>query len=167
MNWYSNYRVQMVLWSISHGSTLQLQGGCYINNYGTINMQRGLALDNAHVSASQPNILINASASSVFSLPYDWLVINNPYSWFVNNGKANMHGIVTDPLSSQASVCLGKSSQTLMTVLVNNARNSYAAPVGPACLSVNEHSYLCETVTGDAALDACLAPTHVARPVGR
>ncbi|HVU96526.1 MAG TPA: T9SS type A sorting domain-containing protein [Puia sp.] len=142
-------------------TTLQLQGGCYLYNYGTITVHRGFALDNAHVSASQPNIVINATSSSVFSVPYDWFVINNAYSWFVNNGKADMHGIVTDPLSAAGSVCLGSGSQTAMSILINNAPNPYAAPSGPGCVSVHDHSYICESVTVDAGVRACLSASHI------
>jgi len=143
------------------GTTLQLQGGCYVYNYGTINVYRNLALDNAHVSAAQPNVFINASALSVLDISYDWFIINNPYSWFVNNGKASFHGIITDPLSARGSICLGDKSQTYQTVLINNAPNAYATPSGVSCLSVNEHSYLCDRVTADPGLDACLSTSHI------
>jgi hypothetical protein len=143
------------------GTTLQLQGGCYVYNYGTVTCYRNLALDNAHVSAVQPNVFINAGAASVLDISYSWFVINNPWSWFVNNGKASFHGIITDPLSSAGSVCLGDKSQTYQTVLINNAANAYATPAGLSCLSVNEHSYLCNRVTADPGLNACLGAAHI------
>ena len=143
------------------GTALQLQGGCYVYNYGTIISQRTIALDNAHVSALTPNVFINASDSSMLDVPYNWFVINNPYSWLVINGKANFHGIITDQLSSAGSVCMGNKSQTYQTVLINNAKNTYSIPSGAACLSVNEHSYLCSSVTPNSGLNACLSSTHI------
>ncbi|MBS1662368.1 MAG: T9SS type A sorting domain-containing protein [Bacteroidetes bacterium] len=143
------------------GTALQLQGGCYIYNYGTINVQRTLLLDGAHVSTSQPNIVVNASTSSVLTVAFDWLVINNPYSWFVNNGKLTTHGVVTDPQSGAGSVCLGPSSQISMSILVNNAPNTYTAPSGPGCINVLDHSYICESVTSNSNVRACLSSTHI------
>ena len=143
------------------GTTLQLQGGCYVYNYGAITSYRSVALDNAHVSAAQPNVFINAGASSVLDISFNWFVINNPYSWFVNNGNAAFHGIITDPLASAGSVCLGDKSQTYQTVLINNAANTYATPSGLSCLSVNEHSYLCDRITADPGLNACLSTAHI------
>jgi hypothetical protein len=122
---------------------------------------RNVALDNAHVSAAQPNIFINATAASVLDISFNWFVINNPWSWFVNYGKAGFHGIITDPLSSPGSVCLADKSQTYQTVLINNAVNAYATPSGFSCLSVNEHSYLCNRVTADPGLYACLSAAHI------
>lgn len=143
------------------GTTLQLPGGCYVYNYGTLTSYRSVALDNGHVSAAQPNVFINAGASSVLDISFNWFVINNPYSWFVNSGRAAFHGIITDPLASPGSVCLGDKSQTYQTVLINNAANTYATPSGLSCLSVNEHSYLCDRITADPGLNACLSSAHI------
>lgn len=144
--------------TITSGPALQMQGSCYVYNYGRIALQRGLVLDNAHVSAMQPNVFINAGVSSSLEMLFDWLVINNPYSWFVNQGKASMHGIVTDPLSAAGSVCLGNKSQVYMAVLINNAAKTYTAPYGPACVAVSDHAYICEGVTADATVNICMGP---------
>ena len=146
--------------TITSGPALLMQGGCYVYNYGTINLQRGLVLDGAHASAAQPNVFINAGTASVLSLLFDWMVINNPYSWFVNEGKASMHGIITDPLSSAGSVCMGLKSQIYQSVLINNAAKTYTAPYGPACVSVSSNAYICEQVTADANMYACLGPSE-------
>jgi len=143
------------------GTTFQLQGGCYVYNYGTITSQVSIALDNAHVSALNPNVFINASDSSMLDVPYNWFVINNPYSWLVINGKCNSHGIITDVLSSAGSVCLGNKSQTYQAVLINNSKNAYVVPSGTACVSVSQHSYLCASVTASVGLNACLSNTHI------
>jgi hypothetical protein len=90
---------------------------------------------------------------------FDWLVINNPYSWFVNEGKASMHGIVTDPLSAAGSVCLGNKSQVYMAVLINNAAKTYTAPSGPACVAISDHAYICEGVTADVTVNICMGPS--------
>ncbi|MBS1602335.1 MAG: T9SS type A sorting domain-containing protein [Bacteroidetes bacterium] len=147
--------------TIGGSTTLQLSGGCYVYNYGTVTIQRSLSLDNAHASPVNPNVFINASTSSVLTVPFDWFVINNPYSWFVNNGTASMHGIVTDPQSAAGSVCLGAGSQTAMSTLINNAPGAYNAPSGGACVSVQDHSYLCENLTSSGSVRLCLSPSHI------
>lgn len=146
--------------TITSGPALLMQGGCYVYNYGTFNLQRGLVLDGGRASVSQPNVFINAGIASTLSLLFDWMVINNPYSWFVNEGKASMHGIVTDPNSAAGSVCMGLKSQIYQSVLINNAYHTYTAPSGPACVSVSNNAYICEQVTGDATMYACLGPTE-------
>jgi len=145
--------------TITSGPSLLMQGNCYVYNYGKVVLQRGLVLNGTYASATQPNVFINAGASSVFDMLFDWMVINNPYSWFVNEGKASMHGIVTDPQSAVGSVCLGFKSQVYMSTLINNAPKTYATPSGAACVAVSDHAYICETVTADAMLNICMGPS--------
>jgi hypothetical protein len=145
--------------TVTSGPALLMQGNCYVYNYGRMVLQRGLVLDNAHASVTTPNVFINAGVSSTLEMLFDWLVINNPYSWFVNEGKASMHGIVTDPLSAAGSVCLGNKSQVYMGVLINNAAKTYTAPSGPACVAVSDHAYICEGVTADATVNICMGVT--------
>lgn len=144
--------------TITSGPSLIMPGNSYVYNYGKIVLQRGLVLNNT-ASATQPNVFINAGASSVFEMLFDWMVINNPYSWFVNEGKASMHGIVTDPQSAVGSVCLGDRSQVYMSTLINNAPKTYAVPSGAACVAVTDHAYICESVTASATLNICMGPS--------
>lgn len=142
------------------GYGLQLKGNCAIYNFGTLECVRNLSLDRDNVTASTPNILINASASSFFKMSNQYFVINSPYSWFVNNGRAEFHGLITDPQSVAGSVCLGNGSETDMTVLYNKIRHSYIAPSGTACLRVTQFSQFYDTLTADPGIRTCLGPTH-------
>jgi hypothetical protein len=142
------------------GSGLVLRGNSAIYNYGRFQCIRNLSLDNTYASATKPNVILNVLPSSDFKMSNQYLVINNPYSFFVNNGKADFHGIITDPGSATGAVCLGNGSQTKMTVFYNRKFNSYAVPSGSACLNVSEYSQMYDSVTTSPNLNTCLGPTH-------
>ena len=142
------------------GAGLQLQGNCAIYNYGTLEVQRNLSLESGHASSSQPNLLINALNTSVFTMSNQYLVINNADSRFVNNGQAEAWGIITDAQSTKNAVCLGNNSSTKMAVLINKVPDSYTVPVGTACVHVFQFSQFFGRLTGDKGLLACLPATH-------
>ncbi|MBS1564215.1 MAG: T9SS type A sorting domain-containing protein, partial [Bacteroidetes bacterium] len=144
------------------GTTLQLMGGCYIYNYGSMTVLRNLALDNGHVSPANPNVLINATSSSSLSIPFTWFVINNPYSWFVNNGKTTAAGIITDPAAAPGCVCLGDKSITQQNQLLNKALNPYLTPSGVSCMSVSSYSSICDRVASGMGTSICLSSSFSA-----
>lgn len=141
------------------GAGLVLKGDSYIYNYGTFEVQRNLSLDNG-ATAATPNILINATAASVFKMSNQYFVINNAFSWFINNGSAEFWGIITDSQASPASVCLGNASSTRMAVLINKIADTYRVPVGTACLNVYQFSQFNNKLTTDPGLLTCLGSGH-------
>ncbi len=143
------------------GSGLALKGNSCLYNYGTLEIQRNLSLENGWATAAKPNVVINATLTAIFKMNNQYFVINNANSWFVNKGKAYFHGIITDPQSVANSVCLGKGSETVMTVLYNKVKNTYFAPEPFACVSVSEFSQLWDTLTtANPYIHLCLGPTH-------
>lgn len=143
------------------GAGLPLRGNSYIYNYGTFEVLRNLSLENGWATPAKPNVIINATATSVLKMNNQYFVINNASSWFVNKGKAYFHGLITDPQASVNSVCLGKGSQTIMTVLYNKVKNSYFAPEPFACVNVSEFSQLWDTLTTvNPYINMCLGLTH-------
>jgi len=142
------------------GYGLGLKGNSYIYNYGTLEVMRNLSLENGWATSAKPNVLINASLASVLKMQNQYFVINNANSWFVNRGKAEFHGIITDPQASPKSVCLGSGSETKMTVLYNKVKNSYFAPEPYACVSVSEYSQIWDTLTNNHYINVCLGMTH-------
>jgi len=141
------------------GAGLQFKGDCAIYNYGTCEIQRNLTLEN-NATAATPNIVANALGSSVFKMSNQYFVINNANSWFVNSGRAEFWGIITDPQSVAGSVCLGMSSTTTMAVLINKVANTYSAPSGNACVRVSQYSEFYGRLTSDPSLFACLGSGH-------
>ncbi|MGC4099833.1 T9SS type A sorting domain-containing protein [Ferruginibacter sp.] len=143
------------------GYGLGLKGNSYLYNYGTLEILRNLSFENGWATAAKPNVLINATTNAVLKMNNQYFVINNAYSWFVNKGRAYFHGIITDPQASPRSVCMGKSSETVMTVLYNKVKNSYYAPDPYACLSVSEFSQLWDTLSNaNPFIHVCLGLTH-------
>jgi len=145
---------------IGSGAGIVLRGNSSIYNYGTLEVMSNLVLDNSWASATKPNVLINATTSSVFTMSFQYFVINNPYSFFVNNGRADFHGIITDPAAASGSVCLGNSSQTTMRVLYNKSKKPYVAPTGTACVQVSQYSQFTDTLTASPNINVCLGPSH-------
>lgn len=142
------------------GAGLVLRGNSAFYNYGTLEIQRNLSFDGGWASAAKPNILMNVRNGSVFNMPNQYFVINNKDSWFVNNGRANFWGIITDPNAPANGVCLGSGSTTYMNVFYNKARYSYNAPSGAACVSIVQYSQLYDTVTNSANINLCLRSSH-------
>jgi hypothetical protein len=142
------------------GYGLALKGNSYLYNYGTLEVRRNLSLENGWTSPTKPNVLINATRTAVFKMSNQYFVINNAHSWFVNKGKADFHGLITDPQAMPGSVCLGRGSETIMTVLYNKVKFSYIAPEPYACLSVSEFSQIWDTLTNNPYINVCLGATH-------
>ncbi|MES1225755.1 MAG: T9SS type A sorting domain-containing protein [Bacteroidota bacterium] len=141
------------------GSGLQFKGDCAIYNYGTCQIQRNLSLEN-NASAATPNIVMNALSSSIFLMSNQYFVINNAFSLFVNNGRAEFWGIITDQQSVATSVCLGNGSSTKMAILINKIANTYTVPSGIACVNVYQLSEFYGQLTSNPNLFACLGSTH-------
>ncbi|MBC7904823.1 MAG: T9SS type A sorting domain-containing protein [Gemmatimonadaceae bacterium] len=142
------------------GYGVVLKGKCAFYNYGTLQSVRNISFDNGWASPSKPNIIINATPASEFKMSNQYFVINNANSWFVNKGKADFHGLITDPQCQPGVVCLGLASETKMTVLYNRVKNAYVAPEGSACLNVSEYSQIYDTLTRFPQINVCLGPTH-------
>lgn len=141
------------------GAGLTLNGNCAIYNYGTMDVQRNLSLD-AGATASTPNIIINATPTSVFRVPFQYFVINNAYSWFVNNGTGEFGGLITDQNATPNSVCLGNGSVMRMSVLINKPVNAYKVDWGNACVYVSQTSIFNNRLTANTNLYACLSSSH-------
>lgn len=152
---------------IRSGATLRLGGGAGIifrgnsavYNYGTLDFLSVVSLDNTWASASKPNLIINATTSSVL-WSTNYFVINNPYSFFVNKGSAEFWGIVTDYNAGVGSVCLGFNSTTKMSVLINNKKDTYAGYDGGSCLHVAQYSSFRDTLTHSNTINVCLGNSH-------
>jgi hypothetical protein len=143
------------------GAGLVLRGNSYLYNYGILEIRRNLSLENGWASAAKPNIVINATVAAEFKMNNQYFVINNTDSRFVNMGKAYFHGLITDPQASMGSVCLGKSSETVMNSLYNKVKNSYIASEAYACVSVSNFSQLWDTLcTINPNIRVCLGPVH-------
>ncbi len=142
------------------GYGLTLKGNSYIYNFGTLQVMRNLSLENGWATPAKPNVVINA-ALAYFKMQNQYFVINNANSWFVNRGKAEFHGIITDPQASAKSVCLGSGSETKMTVLYNKVKNSYFAPEASACVSVSQYSQIWDTLTTHPNINMCLGMSHI------
>lgn len=141
------------------GSGLILNGGCAIYNYGTMDVQRNLSLENG-ATPSTPNIIINATRTSIFRVPFQYFVINSTYSWFVNNGLSEFGGLITDQYSTASSVCLGSTSIMRMSTLINKTANSYVVSDGAACVYVSQTSVFNNRLTNSPSLYACLSSSH-------
>lgn len=146
---------------VSNGAGLVVRGNTSVYNAGTFQCMGNYVMDGTYATASKPNLIINTSAASYLKMPNQYFVINNPYSKLINNGLAEFHGLITDPLAAAGSVCLGFNSQTKMTVLYNKAKHPYIAPTGPACVSVTQYSQLYDTLTVYPDINFCLGSTHV------
>lgn len=143
------------------GAGLVLRGHSYLYNYGILEIRRNLSLENGWASAAKPNMVINATAAAEFKMNNQYFVINNTHSRFVNMGKAYFHGLITDPQAAAGSVCLGRSSETVMNSLYNKTKNSYIAPEAHACVSVSTFSQLWDTLsTINPNIRVCLGGTH-------
>jgi hypothetical protein len=145
---------------VSNGAGLVVRGNTAIYNKGSFQCLGNYVMDGTYATAAKPNIIVNVEPTSQFKMANQYFVINNPYSFFINNGTADFHGLITDPLAATGSVCLGSGSQTRMTVLYNKARLPYVAPSGPACVSVTQYSQFYDTLTASPNVRVCLSSLH-------
>jgi hypothetical protein len=145
---------------VTNGAGLVLRGNTAIYNMGQFQCLGNIVMDGTYATAAKPNIIINGKSNAWFRMPNQYFVINNPHSWFVNKGIADFHGLITDPLASTGSVCLGLNSQTRMRVLYNRARHPYISPLGPSCVYVELYSQFYDTLTVYPSIQVCLGAGH-------
>jgi hypothetical protein len=145
---------------IGGGAGIILRGHCYIYNYGTFECTSNLSLDPTWATPAKPNVVINATPSSFFKMSNQYFVINNANSFFVNRGRAEFWGLITDYGAGMGSVCLGRFSEIRMAVLYNNRRHTYIAPEGAACVNVLQYSQFRDTLTQSMNINICLGATH-------
>jgi hypothetical protein len=143
---------------IGHG--ILFHGNCRIYNYGTVQSLRNVSLEGTYATPALPNIFMNVTRSSLFKIHNQYFTMNNPNSFFVNNGRAEIYGLITDPATASGAVCFGNTSETRMNVLYNNARYPYQVPSGSACLNVLQYSQFRDSLTRSPTLNVCLGPSH-------
>lgn len=142
------------------GAGLDLKGNSSLYNYGTLEIQRNLSLQGGWASPAKPNVVINATTASVFKMSNQYFVINNPNSWFVNAGRAEFWGLITDAQSAPGSVCLSYRSTMQMATLINKVANTYRVTSGTACVYVFQFSQFFGALTSSPGLFACLSAGH-------
>lgn len=145
---------------IGGGAGIVLRGNCSIYNYGTFECTSNLSLDPTWATPAKPNVVINATSTSFFKMSNQYFTINNTNSFFVNRGRAEFWGLITDYGAGMGSVCLGKMSETRMAVLYNNRRHTYIAPEGAACVNVFQYSQFRDTLTASMNVNICLGAGH-------
>lgn len=146
---------------IGGGAGIVLRGNCSIYNHGTFECTSNLSLDPTWATPAKPNVVINATPSSFFKMSNQYFTINNANSYFVNRGRAEFWGLITDYGAGMNSVCLGRLSEVRMAVLYNNRRHTYTAPEGAACVNVYQYSQFRDTLTRSMNINICLGATHV------
>lgn len=142
------------------GSGIQLKGDCAIYNFGHTEILRNVTLEGGVADAAHPNLIINATPSSVFRMPSQYLVISNPDSWFVNNGSAEFWGTIQESWASPGSICAGDGSIINMSVLINKVNNGYTVPEGASCLRVRQYSQFYGVLSAESGLKVCLDMGH-------
>lgn len=151
---------------IGGGAGIILRGNSYIYNHGTFECISNLSLDPTWATPAKPNVVINATATSFFKMSNQYFVINNTNSFFVNRGRAEFWGIITDYGAGINSVCLGRFSEIRMAVLYNNRKDTYIAPEGAACVNVFQYSQFRDTLTHSHNVNICLSSGHNSDPCG-
>ncbi len=145
---------------VNNAAGLIVRGNSAIYNAGVFQCMGNYVMDGAYASAADPNIFINTRQSAELRMQNQYFVINNAFSRFTNNGIADFHGLITDPLAATGSVCTGAYSMTRMRVLYNRARLPYQAPTGPSCVLVEQYSQFYDTLTHHPSINVCLGNMH-------
>jgi hypothetical protein len=149
----------------SGGTGMIWQGNTAVYNYGTFNITTNLNLQGPYGSAAKPNIIMNVTPASYIK-SFNYFVINSAYSFFVNNGKAEFQGIITDAASVAGSVCMGPASEIKQNILINKVRNTYVAPSGHACVHVTTLSDFQDSLASSPAVLACVGASHTSATGG-
>lgn len=144
---------------------LTWRGGCAVYNYGRFEVTSHITMEGPYTSAARPNIFMNASPTASCR-SFNYYIINDPFSYFVNYGKAEFHGIITDNNARAGAVCLGPSSELRQSVVINKIKDTYRAPSGNACLAVSSYSQFLDTLTNDPTLLTCVASGHTSATGG-
>jgi hypothetical protein len=151
---------------VSNGTSLFMRGNSAIYNYGTVDILNHLQMDPGWASAAKPSVVINASLTAFFKVANNYFIINEPNARFVNLGRADFGGVITDFNSVANSICIGFQSQMNMSVMYNNKKDTYVAPYGAGCVRINTYSQLRDTLTNDPRVNLCLGGTLTKDPCG-
>jgi hypothetical protein len=138
------------------GSGMIWTGGSAVYNYGTFNVTSNLTLEGPYATAARPNIVMNVTPASVMKVTSNYFVINSANSMFINNGAADMGGLITDGNSTAGSVCLGPASSMVMSILINKVKNTYTAPYGHGCVQVTSYTDFQDSLASNPGVLACV-----------
>lgn len=137
------------------GGNLNLNGNCLISNRGSLIISRTITMQNSN------NFLFNVGTDANLSIgdtddnTTKELVLNSSTSYFVNQGTADIEKLRVQAQAPANAVCLGAGATLNLINLQVDAAGQFAAPEGPAIISISGTAQLNSPLTSDANLYIC------------
>lgn len=119
-----------------------------IYNYGTVNFS-------CSIVTGANNVIYNCTLSSVFSTPFNQLVVQGPNTYFVNNGIFTSSFFIVQSTNSAGVICSGSGSVIVTNTMINQFNNAFSSPDGPSCIQILSQIINSQPMTNSANVNIC------------
>lgn len=137
------------VFNYTNGSIALVMGAnSNIYNYGNINFS-------CSIVTGANNVIYNCTIGSVFSTPFNQLVVQGPNTFFVNNGIFNSSFFIVQSTNSPGVICSGPGSVITTNTMINQFANAFSSPNGPSCIQIISQIINSQPMTNSSNVNIC------------
>lgn len=137
------------VFNYTNGSVAVVMGAnSNIYNYGTVNFS-------CSIVTGANNVIYNCTTSSVFSTPFNQLVVQGPNTFFINNGIFTSSYFIVQSTNSPGVICSGNGSVIVTNTMINQFNNAFSSPNGPSCIQIISQIINSQSMTNSANVNIC------------
>ncbi|MDH4471380.1 MAG: hypothetical protein QE487_02170 [Fluviicola sp.] len=85
------------------------------------------------------NIINNCLITSVFTTPFNQMIVQGPNTYFINNGTFVSSFFIVQSTNAANPVCSGPGSTITTNTMINQLANAFNSPDGPSCIQITQN----------------------------
>lgn len=137
------------VFNYTNGSIAVVMGAnSNIYNYGTVNF-------NCSIVTGANNVIYNCTIGSVFSTPFNQMVVQGPNTYFVNNGVFTSSFFIVQSTNSPGVICSGAGSVIVTNTMINQFNTAFLSPDGPSCIQIVSQIINSQSMTNTPNVNVC------------
>ncbi len=145
----SIYIAQGAFFNYTNGSTALVMGAnSNIYNFGTTTFA-------CSIVTGANNVIYNCLVTSVFSTPFNQMIVQGPNTFFVNNGAFTSSFFIVQSTNATDPVCSGPGSSISTNTMINQFANAFSSPDGPSCIQITQNIINSQPMTASANVNIC------------
>lgn len=145
----SIYVAQGGLFNYTNGSIALVMGAnSNIYNFGTTTFA-------CSIVTGANNIIYNCLITSVFSTPFNQMIVQGPNTYFINNGVFTSSFFIVQSTNAANPVCLGAGSTISTNTMINQFGNAFNSPDGPSCIQILQNIINSQPMTASGNVNIC------------
>lgn len=101
------------------------------------------------------NIINNCLISSVFTTPFNQMIVQGPNTYFINNGVFTSSFFIVQSTNAANPVCSGPGSTITTNTMINQFGNAFNSPNGPSCIQITQNIINSQPMTASGNVNIC------------